>query len=111
MPVIPNAGRYAAPAPGEATRFEEHVRTADLSVGTFSLPAGAVDDQTPHGEDEVYVVGAGRGACVAAGGGVPVGPGDTIVVSAGQEHRFVDVTEDLVLVVVFAPPYSSRAAR
>ena len=25
-------------------------------------------------------------------------------------HRFADITEDLALVVVFAPPYGSRAA-
>jgi quercetin dioxygenase-like cupin family protein len=39
----------------------------------------------------------------------PVGPGDTIFVAAGVAHRFVDITEDLALVVVFAPPYRARA--
>jgi hypothetical protein len=32
-----------------------------------------------------------------------------IYVPTAEEHRFVDVTEDLALLVVFAPPYESRA--
>jgi hypothetical protein len=35
-----------------------------------------------------------------------VGPGSVVFVAAGEEHRFVDVTEDLTLLVLFAPPYS-----
>src|ERR1043165_4512262 len=109
MPVLKEAGRFAAPAEGEINRFDEHLRTDDLSIGTYSLPAGAGDDQTPHSEDEVYVVTAGHGTFVDEAGRVPVGPGDTIFVRAGAEHRFVDITEDLALVVIFAPPYKSRA--
>ncbi len=109
MPVLPEVGRYASPENGDATRFDEQLRTEDLSVGTYSLPAGAVDDQTPHTEDEIYVVTAGRATFVDSTGPAPIGPGDTIFVAAGGEHRFVDVTEDLCLVVLFAPPYRTRA--
>ena len=35
---------------------------------------------------------------------VEVGPGSVIFVPANEEHRFVDVTEDLQVLVVFAPP-------
>src|SRR5258706_14106789 len=108
MPVLPGAGRYAL-AHGELNRFDEHLQTADLSVGTYSLPAGGVDDQTPHSEDEIYVVTAGRAPFVDGGGRVPIGPGGARFVAAGAEHRFVDIEEDLALVVVFAPPYKSRA--
>jgi hypothetical protein len=52
MPVVSGAGRYV---PGDAPRFEEQLRSADLSLGTYSLPAGTVDDQSPHTEDEIYV--------------------------------------------------------
>jgi mannose-6-phosphate isomerase-like protein (cupin superfamily) len=111
MPIITGAGRYTAPTGTEATHYAEHMETADLSLGTYSIPAGAVDDQTPHTEDEVYVVTAGRATFVDAEGAVAIGPGDTIFVAAGAEHRFVDITEDLCLAVVFAPPYGSRAPR
>jgi quercetin dioxygenase-like cupin family protein len=33
-----------------------------------------------------------------------VGPGKVISVDVGADHRFVDVTEDLQVLVVFAPP-------
>jgi mannose-6-phosphate isomerase-like protein (cupin superfamily) len=111
MPVVSGAGRFAPPLAGEAGRFDEHLQTRDLSLGTYSLPTGAVDDQSPHTEDEIYVVTAGRAHFVDADGRVPIGPGDTIFVAAGAEHRFADVTEDLVLVVIFAPPYRSRSPR
>jgi mannose-6-phosphate isomerase-like protein (cupin superfamily) len=106
MPIIEGAGRFTA---GVRTHWVEHLRTADLSVGTYSIPVGAVDEQTPHTEDEIYVVMAGRAALVDDGGRVEIRAGDTIFVAAGVEHRFVDVIEDLALVVVFAPAEYSRA--
>jgi mannose-6-phosphate isomerase-like protein (cupin superfamily) len=38
-----------------------------------------------------------------------VKPGDTIFVGAGVTHRFHDITDDLELIVVFAPPESPPA--
>ena len=108
MPVIVGAGRFTAPVAPESTHFDEHLASADLSIGTYSIPAGGMADQTPHTEDEIYVVTAGRATFVDAAGRITVGPGDTIFVAAGAAHRFVDITEDLVLVVVFAPPYGTR---
>ena len=107
MPVVPGAGSYAA---DDEPHYAEQFRSADLSVGTYSLPAGSVDDQSPHTEDEIYVVTAGRASFVDEGGRLAVAAGDTIFVAAGREHRFVDIEEDLTLVVVFAPPYRSRQA-
>ncbi|GAA1501132.1 hypothetical protein GCM10009827_009280 [Dactylosporangium maewongense] len=43
------------------------------------------------------------------GGSADVGLGSVVFVPAGEEHRFVDVTEDLALLVVFGPAYGSRA--
>lgn len=81
----------------------------DLSVGTYSIPAGGLDDKTPHTEDEIYLVAAGRARIVTPTGSAKVSPGSVICVPAGEEHEFVDFTEDLALVVVFAPPDQSRA--
>jgi len=91
----------------EGTHWVEHLRVPDLSLGTYSIRAGAADDQTPHEQDEVYVVVRGRGAFEAAGQQVTVGPGSTLFVPARQEHRFLDVTDDLTVVVVFAPAETS----
>ena len=87
----------------------EHLRTQDLSAGTYCIPAGGLDTQTPHTEDEVYVVTAGRAKIVTAGGTAEVGPGSVIFVPAGEGHHFDEVTEDLALLVIFGPAYGSRA--
>ena len=34
----------------------EFLRSSELSVGLYVLPVGALDGQSPHTEDEVYVV-------------------------------------------------------
>ncbi|MEU8079555.1 cupin domain-containing protein [Catellatospora citrea] len=109
MQIIEGAGRWAPPATGAANDWVEHLKVPDLSVGTYCIPAGGVDDQSPHTEDEVYVVTAGRARIVTPGGAAEVGAGAVVFVPAGEEHRFVDVTEDLALLVFFGPAYGSRA--
>jgi mannose-6-phosphate isomerase-like protein (cupin superfamily) len=89
------------------THWVEHLRVPTMSLGTYSIKAGGVDDQPPHGEDEVYVVVSGRASFEAGDRRVDVGPGSTLFVAALEEHRFVDVTEDLTLIVVFAPAEGS----
>jgi mannose-6-phosphate isomerase-like protein (cupin superfamily) len=108
MLIIDGAGRWTAPT-GAATDWVEHLRVPDLSVGTYCIPAGGLDDQSPHTEDEIYVVTAGRARIVTPDGAAEVGPGSVIFVPAGEEHRFDEVTEDLTLLVVFGPAYGSRA--
>ena len=109
MHLIGRAGVYTPPDGGEPNHWIVHMNSDDLSLGTYSIPAGGADDQEPHTEDEIYVVQAGRATLVTDSGTVPVEPGSVIFVPAGETHRFTDVTEDLALVVVFAPRYGSRA--
>jgi mannose-6-phosphate isomerase-like protein (cupin superfamily) len=90
----------------EPNDYVEQLRNESMSVGTYSIPAGGVDDQSPHHEDEIYVVATGRATLVTPSGSEAVGPGDVLFVPAEEEHRFTDVTEDLALLVFFAPPYS-----
>lgn len=108
MQIIQGAGGYTAPGADEPNHYVEQLRVPDLSVGTYSIPAGGVDDQTPHTEDEIYVVTSGRGRLVAGGQSAPVGPGTVIYVPAGEEHRFTDITEDLSVLVLFAPAEYTR---
>src|SRR4051812_38898006 len=108
MDSLDAAAAFTEPS-GADTHWVEHLRTDALSVGTYSIRGDGVDDQEPHTEDEVYVVVSGRGHLEAGGQRVPVAAGSTLFVPAGEEHRFVDVSEDLTLVVVFAPPEGSRS--
>jgi mannose-6-phosphate isomerase-like protein (cupin superfamily) len=108
MRIIEGAGAWTAPEAGAANDWVENLRVPDLSVGTYCIPAGGTDDQSPHTEDEIYVVASGRATIVTPGGRAEVGPGAVIFVPAHEEHRFVDVTEDLALLVVFGPAYGAR---
>jgi len=102
MKVIAGVG-VAAP-----TGYTEHLRVPDLSFGTYRIPAGGVDGQGPHTEDEVYVVVAGRARIVTPDDAADVAPGSVIFVPAHEEHRFVDVTEDLTVLVFFGPAEYAR---
>jgi mannose-6-phosphate isomerase-like protein (cupin superfamily) len=105
--IITGAGTWTAPA-AATNDWVEHLRVPDLSVGTYCIPAGGLDEQSPHTKDEIYVVTAGRARIVTPDGAAEVGPGSVVFVPAGEEHRFTDVTEDLVLLVVFGPAHGSR---
>ena len=84
--------------------YLEFLRSDALSVGLYLLRAGELDRQQPHREDEVYVVSSGRGCFTAGDETSDVAASDVIFVAAGVPHRFHDITEDLKLIVVFAPP-------
>jgi mannose-6-phosphate isomerase-like protein (cupin superfamily) len=85
----------------------EVLRSELLSVGAYLLPAGGTDEQTPHHEDEVYYAVRGRATLRVAGKDHPVRPGTLLFVPAEAVHDFHDITEDLVLVVFWAPPEHS----
>jgi mannose-6-phosphate isomerase-like protein (cupin superfamily) len=86
----------------------ERFRVPDLSVGTYSIPVGGTDDQAPHHEDEIYVVIGGRAILNSDTATAPVHAGSVIYVPAGENHTFTQITEDLTLLVIFAPAYESR---
>lgn len=109
MEIIEGAGAFRPPASGDRTEWTEQFRVPDLSVGTYSIAAGGIDGQSPHTEDEIYVVTAGRATIEAGGQRAEVAPGDVLYVPAGEVHRFTDVTEDLALLVFFAPAEDTRA--
>lgn len=104
---LDRAGEYLVPA-DVPNHYVEHLRVPAMSVGTYCIPAGGVDDQAPHREDEIYLVLSGRGAFEAGGERVDVAAGSTLFVPAGEAHRFVDIAENLTVLVVFAPPYTGR---
>jgi mannose-6-phosphate isomerase-like protein (cupin superfamily) len=40
--------------------YLEFLKVPDLSMGLYVLPAGGLDPQSPHTEDEVYYILSGR---------------------------------------------------
>ena len=83
--------------------YHEFIRTHDLSVGLYVLAAGATDPQSPHTEDEVYHVVSGRGRIKVGDEDRLVQAGSVVFVGADVEHRFHDIEEELVILVIFGP--------
>jgi mannose-6-phosphate isomerase-like protein (cupin superfamily) len=108
MHALLGADRFGA-QPGGEPHWIDHLLVPDLSAGTYSLPAGSVDTQEPHTEDEIYIVLQGRGVLATDTATAVVRPGSVLYVPAGERHQFVDIVEDIVAVVVFAPAEGSRA--
>ena len=84
--------------------YMEFLRSRSLSAGLYFLAAGSTDEQAPHAEDEIYLVIAGGSLFTAGEETREVRAGDVLYVGAGVPHRFHDISEDLRIVVVFAPP-------
>ncbi len=82
--------------------YREFLRVPALSAGVYSLPAGARDLQSPHDEDEVYLVLSGRGRLRVEGEDREIGPGSLLYVQATSEHSFFEIEEDVTLLVFFA---------
>jgi len=83
-------------------RYLEFLKAPTLSVGVYHLRAGEPDPQGPHTRDEVYYVLSGRASICVGDEVQPVEAGGVVYVAAGVEHRFVDITEDLDVLVFFA---------
>jgi mannose-6-phosphate isomerase-like protein (cupin superfamily) len=87
-------------------RYLEFLRVSAMSAGVYVLPAGGIDPQTPHKEDEMYYVVRGRGRIRVGSEERSVSAGSVIFVAARTAHRFYDIVEELVILVFFAPAES-----
>src|SRR3954452_16763681 len=92
------ADLLAAQASG-GRAYREFLRVPALSMGLYVLPAGGVDPQQPHTEDEVYYVARGHGQIRIGAEDRPVQAGSVVFVAAGVPHRFHSITEDLAILV------------
>lgn len=63
-------------------------------------PKGA-DRQTPHTQDELYVVVRGSGRFYCGSMTFAFGPGDVLFAPAGMDHRFENFTDDFATWVIF----------
>jgi quercetin dioxygenase-like cupin family protein len=103
--------QVAAERAASGRLYREFLRRPALSAGLYELAAGSEDPQKPHTEDEVYYVLRGRGRFRSGGEDRPVAAGAVLFVPAREEHRFHAITEDLSLLVLFAPAEGSGASK
>ena len=85
-------------APG----YREFLAVPALSLGIFVAAPGDVDRQEPHDRDEVYVVVDGEAVLDVAGQLHQLAAGSVAYVPAGVAHHFLQVHEDLRVLVLFA---------
>lgn len=83
--------------------YLEFLRVPAMSAGIYCLPKGGADPQKPHQQDEMYYVVQGRSRMQVGAEHGEIAPGSVIFVEARVEHRFYDITEDLTVLVFFAP--------
>lgn len=110
--VVSLAAAKAAPVPA-GRRSAELMKHGSMTLRYYA-PKG-VDPQTPHDQDEVYIVQSGRGTVLSGPTEATlerrgIGPGDAIFVPAAYVHRFVDFSDDFAVWVVFWGPTGGEAA-
>ena len=75
---------------------------SSLSMGLYVLEAGSEDPQEPHQLDEVYYVVEGTSKFQANNEVMDIEPGDLLFVKAQVPHRFLDISSDLKVLVIFS---------
>ena len=93
----------------EGKRFHYPIRHGSMRVGVYA-PRPPHDPQSPHDQDELYIVITGAGTFVKGDERRGFGPGDVIFVEAGAAHRFEGYGPDFATWVVFWGPHGGEAA-
>ena len=94
----------AKPSPGwpDGETFALALAHGTMAVEIYA-PIGT-DPQTPHEQDELYLVHSGHAVFTMNGERHAVAPGTVFFVPARIEHRFVEFSADFATWVVFWGP-------
>jgi mannose-6-phosphate isomerase-like protein (cupin superfamily) len=88
----------------ELRKNSSHEFTMLLKHGSMTIEyftPREIDLQTPHKQDEIYVIAAGKGTFFGGGDTVTFEKGDVIFVPAGMEHHFEQFSSDFATWVIF----------
>ena len=88
-------------------RWHEFFSIPSMSMGLYKLKAGETDPQLPHTEDEAYYIVAGKSKIQVEDEIYDCHAGKVIFVRKHAKHKFVDIEEDLTILVFFAPAEGS----
>lgn len=69
------------------------------------------DYQTPHEQDELYIVVQGKGVLEVESIAHSFDKGDALFVRAGEEHRFTEFSDDIQLWAIFWGPKGGEAKK
>jgi mannose-6-phosphate isomerase-like protein (cupin superfamily) len=90
-------------------QFHYPISSGSMRVGLYS-PKDK-DDQTPHTQDELYIIASGTGWFVRGDQRIPFAPQDVVFVPAGMPHRFEELSADFSTWVVFWGPKGGEVDR
>lgn len=96
-----NLAELIAKSEQRGSPYLEFLRVPQLSCGLYRLGTQARDTQSAHDEDEVYFVIKGRARVVIGGQETAIRPGSILYVPADTDHEFIEIEEDLSLLVLF----------
>lgn len=88
--------------PDEPVSYKEFLNVPAMHCGLYHLAKGSKDMQTPHDEDEVYYVLEGKAQLKVKGEVKDVQAGSLLYIRASEEHAFFEISEDMLLLVLFA---------
>lgn len=83
----------------DVMRFHYAFRHGTMKIGVYG--PRDIDTQTPHKQDELYIIAKGSGFFIKNGERLSFTSNDAIFVEAGADHRFVNFTEDFLTWVIF----------
>lgn len=98
--------RAAAVPPGARSALLMRYGSMQLR---YYAPRG-LDSQTPHDQDELYVVVSGTGTFFDGTGRTSFAAGDVLFAAAGTAHRFENFSDDFATWVVFYGPSGGEGA-
>lgn len=80
-------------------KFVQLTRNGSMKVEYYAPEK--TDLQTPHKQNELYIIISGNGKFIRDNYTVDFKPHDVLFVPAGMEHRFKDFTDDFATWVIF----------
>jgi len=83
----------------EQNRFTVLMKHGTMSLEYYSPKK--VDPQTPHKQDEIYIIASGEGLFFRDGETIRCKTGDVLFVPAKMEHRFENFSNDFATWVIF----------
>ncbi len=86
----------------QGERYATALAHGSMSVGLYA-PVGN-DPQTPHSQDEIYIIRSGSAEFAVREESEPCASGDVLFVAAGVDHRFARLSADFSAWVVFWGP-------
>lgn len=84
-----------------------HPFTTVIRHGTMTVEYFAPrvkDFQTPHSQDEIYIIVSGKGSFLREGNRITCLAGDVLFVPAGMAHKFESFSDDFSTWVIFYGP-------